>query len=512
MGDKLGRGSTVHLLLTGIYVGALFAESGRGIMLHHVVVARDFVLRARPRDRSQNSGMRTRLATFAAAATAALFIVGVFAEPASALPSFARQTGTPCASCHTDFPQLTPFGRRFKLSGYAAGGGENNDAYKRTFGGAAWVPPISLMGTWTYTRTKTGEPELVHEGFDANNNKAFEGLIAYAGAITPNVGAFVQSTYSSAERKFSWEMADVRYANTGTLFGQNLIYGVTLHNSPTLQDVWNRNYPVATSDFVPAPAATTMLEGRFMFQVAGLGAYVWANDLVYAEISGYRSLSLNTLTRLGVDADMAMMSGAISNVAPYWRFAVEPTWGNHSLQIGTFGMVANVVPQRMEGFGTDRITDIGVDSQYQYIAGSFSISTRVSYIREVQNLGASQALGMASNSSNSLNSFRASGTFVWGENQRIAVTGAYFNTSGSSDPMLYASSANGSPNNSGWIAEIAYIPYGMKSPQWWPWFNARIGLQYTWYEKFNGASTNYDGAGRNASDNNTLLLYLRALI
>jgi len=29
-------------------------------------------------------------------------------------------------------------------------------------------------------------------------------------------------------------------------------------------------------------------------------------------------------------------------------------------------------------------------------------------------------------------------------------------------------------------------------------------LQYTAYNKFNGAKTNYDGNGRNAGDNNTL--------
>ena len=36
----------------------------------------------------------------------------------------------------------------------------------------------------------------------------------------------------------------------------------------------------------------------------------------------------------------------------------------------------------------------------------------------------------------------------------------------------------------------------------------KLGLQYTAFLKFNGASTNYDGAGRNASDNNTLYLLL----
>jgi len=44
---------------------------------------------------------------------------GILIRPptASAVPSFARQTGQPCATCHTAFPELTPFGRRFKLSG-----------------------------------------------------------------------------------------------------------------------------------------------------------------------------------------------------------------------------------------------------------------------------------------------------------------------------------------------------------------------------------------------------------
>jgi hypothetical protein len=36
-----------------------------------------------------------------------------------------------------------------------------------------------------------------------------------------------------------------------------------------------------------------------------------------------------------------------------------------------------------------------------------------------------------------------------------------------------------------------------------PWLNTRFALQYVAYTKFNGSKLNYDGAGRNASDNNT---------
>ena len=42
----------------------------------------------------------------------------------------------------------------------------------------------------------------------------------------------------------------------------------------------------------------------------------------------------------------------------------------------------------------------------------------------------------------------------------------------------------------------------------WPWFNSRIGVQYIAYNKFNGASANFDNMGTNARDNNTLLVYL----
>jgi len=39
--------------------------------------------------------------------------------------------------------------------------------------------------------------------------------------------------------------------------------------------------------------------------------------------------------------------------------------------------------------------------------------------------------------------------------------------------------------------------------------NLDLAAQYTAYTRFNGAATNYDGAGRNASDNNTVYLLAR---
>ncbi len=57
-------------------------------------------------------------------------------------------------------------------------------------------------------------------------------------------------------------------------------------------------------------------------------------------------------------------------------------------------------------------------------------------------------------------------------------------------------SAGGDPSSSGITGQISYLP----------WYNVKLSLQYIAYSKFNGASDNYDGAGRNAADNNTLYL------
>jgi hypothetical protein len=78
----------------------------------------------------------------------------------------------------------------------------------------------------------------------------------------------------------------------------------------------------------------------------------------------------------------------------------------------------------------------------------------------------------------------------------------YFSTGGTADPLLYPAnavfgSATGSPETRGWTAELDYLP----------WQNVKFGLQYTAYSRCNGGRSNYDGFGRNASDNDTVYLF-----
>ena len=70
-----------------------------------------------------------------------------------------------------------------------------------------------------------------------------------------------------------------------------------------------------------------------------------------------------------------------------------------------------------------------------------------------------------------------------------------------------AGSANGKPNSNAFTIEADWVPFGKDTSFGQPYMNLKLGVQYTAYTQFNGGSKNYDGAGANASDNNTLLLF-----
>jgi hypothetical protein len=422
--------------------------------------------------------------------------------PASALPSYARQTGQPCAFCHLSFPELNATGRAFKLNGYIWPGGESK------------LPPVAAMLEPAFTRTQSGQPGGAAPNFGPNNNFALQqASLFYGGAIDADLGlgAFAQATYDSASNRFGWDNTDIRLARTGTVGGTGFVYGLTLNNNPTVQDVWNTTpawrFPYISSRLAPTPTAATLIEGSLAQQVVGLGAYTFWNNLVYVELTGYRTLSKRTQTFLGVDTGG---ENKISSVSPYWRVAVEPSWGNNTLEFGTFGLVSSLYPQRIATNGTDNLTDIGLDVQYQFIGEQHAITLQASWIHESQVWNASQPLGFTANSHDALRSFNAKASYLF--DQTVGASLGYFNINGTTDPGLYAAGAiggslNGSPNSSGWTAELDYMPFNKGGPSFWPWLNAKVGLQYIAYTKFNGGTTNYDGFGRNASANNTLFLF-----
>jgi hypothetical protein len=147
-------------------------------------------------------------------------------------------------------------------------------------------------------------------------------------------------------------------------------------------------------------------------------------------------------------------------------------------------------------------TDFGPDIQYDRTIGKDVLSLRATYVRENSALAASAANGNASPGPHHLNASNANVAYHFGN--RFSGTMGWFLTDGTNDPLLYApasisGSANGSARSEGISANVSY----------WPYQNIDLAVQYTDYTRFNGGATNYDGSGRNASDNNTLYLLAR---
>ncbi len=416
--------------------------------------------------------------------------------PAQAVPLYARQTGQQCAACHNGFPELTPYGRLFKLNGYTFRGGD------------ADLPPLAAMGVVSFTHTDQPQPGGPAPHYAANDNPALElGSIFYGGAITSNIGAFGQITYDNVVRRLSWDNTDIRWAKAFDLDGSEMLVGVSANNNPTLSDVWNTTpafgFPWQSSGLAPGPAAATLIEGGLAGSSVGVTAYGYWNRLVYGEFGFYRTLSDRTLTTLGVDPTG---SSSTKDVAPYWRFAVEPKWGPHSLEVGTFGIAASIIPGRVTGFATDHTVDLGVDAQYQYLEDINSISVDASWITENNSLTSSAAQGLASNPRDHLRSLHVKTSYYY--KQTWGGTVGYFRIDGSGDADLWGpTSITNSPNSAGWIGEADYIPFNYGGPSFWPWLNMKLALQFVHYDKFNGSNTNYDGAGTPASANDTLYAF-----
>jgi hypothetical protein len=450
---------------------------------------------------SRESSRRRAAHVAMRAAAATVFLAVLTWEDALAVPSFARQTGMPCSQCHTlSFgPALTDYGRQFKLNGYSWGDGEH-------------PLPLALMIQGGFSHVDTSLPEAPAAHFSTNNNISVDQVsLFYGGRITEHSGAFVQVTYSGEERHTSWDNMDVRYARAIKFAGTDAVIGVSINNNPTVQDLWNSTpawgFPYISSPLVPGPAAATLIEGGLAQTVLGATAYAMIDNHVYLEGGVYRNLTDRWLGNLGLGPGD---NPHINGVAPYWRLAYQVSKDPYYFSVGTFGLEAKLQPDTTVP-DTDRYSDVGFDATYQYANESQSaLTVNASYIHENQNLVATLNAGGVAAASNHLNTLRLDASYTY--HQTWSAGAGAFDITGGQDQVFYgpaplSGSNNGSPDTRGYILQLEYVPFGKMGSWAQPWVNVRIGLQYTGYLKFNGGTSNYDGFGRTAHQNNSLFLF-----
>jgi hypothetical protein len=473
-------------------------------------------------------------------AVALAALVGLFSQTASALPLFARQTGQNCVACHAggQFPELTPYGRLFKMTGYTIG--------KRTV-------PLSAMGVITNSSVSdTSKSDDPAADFQKNGKTIFAtGSVFLGGKITDNLGSFAQITYDpyatqSADGSFhghtSADNIDLRYADRYIDLKRDLIFGVSLNNNPSVSDPWNT--AAAWMQYVPVPSPTSsrFIDGNAPYpsyaaggNIAGITAYAFWNKTIYGELGAYgTSRGALSFMHAGLaNEDVTKLRG----LNPYWRLAWNRDWGPHSLMIGTAGMSARIFDDPLDTSDPSTLhhtRDLSIDTQYQYLLDPHSVTAQLVYSRSRHRFPDSladqpsafvDALGNPLANTNAVdrtNLLRAKLTYVYQAKYGGSI--GLFNLTGSTntanqtsglspDTLSVTSDSTAAAPSQRVGGNLSGNPAtrGMTLEAFWtPIQYIRIGAQYTAYNRFNGASTNYDGFGRNARDNNSLFVYLWA--
>jgi hypothetical protein len=426
---------------------------------------------------------------------------------AHATASFSRQTGQPCNTCHTTFPELTPFGRAFKLNGYTLSAGEEVTD-KGTKNNAALallkVLPLSINLRGALTQTGNRQPDTQNSNIELPQQVN----LWFAGRLAEHIGSYTQMTYNVQANHFGFDNSDFfRFARQSKLGKKDLTWGIDANNNPTFEDVWNSTpaygFPWAAPDAVVSPAASTLIDGGLGGDVLGLGAYAMLSDHLYGDVSLYRTQHIGGPQ----PANGLGYTHNIKGAAPYWRFAYQGSKGANFLEVGTYGFFERSYPGTLTttpaiSGPTDSYTDSGLDLSYERSlrAGDLFV-VHSTFIYEKQDLTATFQQGGAFRPDHDLKTFRLDAAYHFGN--KYTITAGPFITTGTADSVLYPTaaitgSANNTPKNGGYIAQLA----------WWPVQNIETGVQYRGYETFNGAGSNYDGSGRNASGNNTTYAFI----
>jgi hypothetical protein len=394
---------------------------------------------------------------------------------AHALPAFARQTGQNCLACHAggQYPELTPYGRIFKLTGYTIG--------ERAM-------PVSAMAVIGASKVaNSDDPALGLNTPVKNGDLRFEtGSLFLAGKVTDNIGAFTQVTYdryatpNTGGDGYSGHTGadgmDIRYADQYVDQHSDVIYGVSLNNRPSIADPWNTAWAwmqyvpsspnIGSNQYIDGGANGPPYSGSGTTgnNFAGVNGYLFLNRTFYAELGFYRTA--NGGLRF-LNANNPVNDSILRGTNPYWRLAYNKEWGASSWMIGVSGMTSHQYDTNQGGVGIGDATYYqtarvrGIDSQYQYLLDPHTFTAQLTYQHQSYDSGVNYTTP-----GSNMNVMRAKATYVY--QAKYGASYSYFNVPGGID---IATSGN--------TSEVFYMPIQ----------NVRLGLQYTAFGKMPNVDT-----------------------
>ena len=449
-----------------------------------------------------------------------------------AVSSFARQTGMSCVMCHTNFPELTPFGRRFKLNGYTmttkpadvsdySVTTDTQTAKRNLF--LSYVSPISYgaqaaYGKWTRAPLdpNAGKPGGPPAGAQTQGDTFLfpeQFSLFYAGRVTDEIGTWIQLTYSGSSGTVGIDNTELRYSAHRD--DRKWVWGTFVNNTPGMQDVYNTPLAAFAVPLFNVPSLYSQgagtgvgglrapIFGSLAANSVGGGEYVWFDDSIYAEASVYHSGSPGS-TAVGNPTLTATGSrGAIDGAAPRARLAYELDWDRSALEVGALAMQTSYLPGAIpDTFASAKspttanlYRDAGADLQYQYIGEDHIVTLLGAFTRERQSNNPAFVAASGGTSYTNADDFlsQASLTAEYYYRRRFGGLVNWVDTTGTNDPLM--NGANGSPKNQYWVFELDYMP----------WLNTKFILQYDAYTIANGNQSPFFGGSTKPSDNNTLV-------
>ena len=392
------------------------------------------------------------------------------ASAANAVPSFAVQTGRPCEACHVGGlgPQLTEFGREFKLNGY-------------TLRAVSFNVPLAgfIQNSYTATSKAQSSPPAPH--FADNDNFSLDQISLFvAGGVGDHFGAFVQTTYDGIAHAFTWDQMDVRAVTNATIAGVKTVLGLSLNNNPTVQDPFNTlpawGFPYTSSALAPSPAAAPLLNNLAQTTL-GITGYAWIADRMYVEFGGYRSPSAGFLIRAGARPNLTGEHRRRRALREARLSAANPRRPG-TRRSARFVLDAHIFPgHRPDPAGlSDHYNDVMRwvrTPRIQYSAPNHDVITfNGRYTHESQRLNASTALGLANQPQNKLQDLRFDASYYWRD--KIGFSTQVFDTWGSPDDLLFQGDRRQRPDTSGILFQIDGTPFGNGKSPLGPRFNLRV--------------------------------------
>lgn len=271
----------------------------------------------------------------------ALYVAGVLSTAvlvpeASAIPSFARQTGMACNACHAQhFPVLNSFGRSFKASGYTLMG-----AQAKVEGEHLSIPEaLNASMLFKFRFQQNSVPTAAANGTTAATVKGDgqwqfgdEFSLFFGGRIADNIGYMFEGNLLGGQLAASFKVPFVFDAKNTKL---SVIPFATDAHGPMFAYEQSSGGVLRSNRWAEGRAEISALQYLSTANANANGAatgmaFVAQNDFGYIDVTKFSPSFFP-----GGDAQ-AIASSNFRNT--YYRLAVTPTLGNWAIVAGVGGM------------------------------------------------------------------------------------------------------------------------------------------------------------------------------